>query len=230
MRSDGSRSARASAVHSPVKPAPTIATSTSRSPSSGRTRHPPIGRHRRRPQRAARRHRRTCGSADREPPVRCRGGRRPGYRWPRRVGRTPTGRPAPAGWYADPWGHPLAALLRRAPRGRPHGAAGRHRPSPTACSRSSSPSGAVVVLLVSLIASRVLLEHIVQFGWPIVVYVAICVVAGYGPSVWWCWYATGRWGTGNRRDDLGLRLRVVRPRVGTRSCGCRRSSPRAPWR
>ena len=25
--------------------------------------------------------------------------------------------------------------------------------------------------------------------------------------MWWCWFATGRWGTGSRRDDLGLRWR-----------------------
>ena len=67
--------------------------------------------------------------------------------------------------------------------------------------------GAVVVLLVSLIASRLLVEHLVQFEWPIVAYVAISVVVGYGPSVWWCWYATARWGTGDRRADLGLRAR-----------------------
>jgi len=65
--------------------------------------------------------------------------------------------------------------------------------------------GAVVVLLVSLIASRILVEHLVQYDWPIVVYVAISVVLGYGPSVWWCWFATARWGTGDRRADLGLR-------------------------
>ena len=67
--------------------------------------------------------------------------------------------------------------------------------------------GAVVVLVVSLLASRVLLDALLRFEWPIAVYAAISVVVGYGPSVWWCWYATGRWGTGNRRDDLGLRLR-----------------------
>jgi membrane protease YdiL (CAAX protease family) len=67
--------------------------------------------------------------------------------------------------------------------------------------------GAVGVLLVSLIASRILIEHLVQFEWPIVAYVAISVVVGYGPSLWWCWYATARWGTGDRRADLGLRFR-----------------------
>jgi membrane protease YdiL (CAAX protease family) len=67
--------------------------------------------------------------------------------------------------------------------------------------------GAIGVLLVSLFASRFLIEHLVQYDWPIVVYVAISVTLGYGPPVWWCWYSTGRWGTGDRRTDLGLRAR-----------------------
>jgi membrane protease YdiL (CAAX protease family) len=67
--------------------------------------------------------------------------------------------------------------------------------------------GAVSVLTVSLVVSRILLEHLVRFDWPIAVYAALSIATGYGPSVAWCWYATGRWGAGNRLDDLGLRLR-----------------------
>jgi membrane protease YdiL (CAAX protease family) len=115
----------------------------------------------------------------------------------------PTG--APAGWYADPYGRPgLRYFDGRHWTGHvaSTGAPAAHRQLPIVVA-----IGAVVVLLVSLIASRILLEHIVQFGWPIVVYVAINVAIGYGPSIWWCWYATGRWGSGSRRDDLGLRFR-----------------------
>ena len=46
-----------------------------------------------------------------------------------------------------------------------------------------------------------------RFDLPIVAYVAIAITVAYGPSVWWCWYASGRWGSGDRRDDLGLRFR-----------------------
>ena len=113
---------------------------------------------------------------------------------------------APAGWYSDPWGQPLLRYFdgqrwtfHTAPVVAPTQP---HRQLPIVVA-----IGALAVLLVSLIASRILLEHIVQFGWPIIVYVTISVVLGYGPSVWWCWYATGRWGHGNRRDDLGLRFR-----------------------
>jgi hypothetical protein len=117
----------------------------------------------------------------------------------------PTG--APAGWYPDPYGAPARRYYD-----------GRRWTAHTAATFEPAPAahrqlpivvavGALVVLLVSLIASRILLEHIVQFGWPIVVYVGISIVTGYGPSVWWCWYATGRWGSGDRRSDLGWRFR-----------------------
>ncbi len=128
-------------------------------------------------------------------------------------GRAPGGRPgwgpptvAPAAWYPDPYGQPMLRFFdgrvwtaHAVPLDVP---APPHRRLPIAVA-----IGAVVVLLVSLIASRVLVEHLVQFEWPIVVYVAISVVVGYGPSVWWCWFATGRWGTGDRWADLGVRAR-----------------------
>ena len=113
----------------------------------------------------------------------------------------------PAGWYPDPY-QPAA---RRYFDGRswtgsttPAFAAARepHRRLPVVAA-----AGAIATLLISLIASRILLQHVVQFGWPIAVYVGISVVIGYGPSVWWCRYATRRWGSGNWRDDLGLHVR-----------------------
>ena len=113
----------------------------------------------------------------------------------------------PAGWYPDPYGLPVYRYF--------DGRMWTHVAGP-GVSTPSPPHrrlpvivavGAVLTLLASLIASRVLLQHIVQFDWPIVVYIAINVAIGYGPSVWWCWYATGRWGSGSRRDDLGLRFR-----------------------
>ncbi len=67
--------------------------------------------------------------------------------------------------------------------------------------------GAVVVLIGSLIASRYLLEYLVRFDWPIAVYALIGTAVGYGPSVWWCLYASRRWGTGRLVADLGVRFR-----------------------
>jgi CAAX protease family protein len=67
--------------------------------------------------------------------------------------------------------------------------------------------GAVVVLIASLLVSRYLLEYLVRFDWPIVVYALIGIGVGYGPSVWWCVYASHRWGSGRATSDLGLRFR-----------------------
>ena len=123
-------------------------------------------------------------------------------------GRTGWGPPsvAPAAWYPDPSGQPALRFFdgrawtdHVVPLAVP---APPHRRLPIVVA-----VGAVLVLVASLIVSRILVEHLVQFEWPIVVYVAISVVIGYGPSLWWCWFATARWGTGDRRADLGLRAR-----------------------
>lgn len=67
--------------------------------------------------------------------------------------------------------------------------------------------GAVIVLAASLVASKFILELIVDFRWPIVVYVVLLSLMGYGPSVWWVRYATNRWGSGSWIDDVGARPR-----------------------
>ncbi|WP_420453584.1 CPBP family intramembrane glutamic endopeptidase [Ilumatobacter sp.] len=65
-------------------------------------------------------------------------------------------------------------------------------------------AGALVVLVVSLLGSKVVLDLLVDRGWPVVVYVALLAVAGYGPSLMWWWYASRRWGTGRRWRDVGV--------------------------
>ena len=65
--------------------------------------------------------------------------------------------------------------------------------------------GAVLVLTVSLIASKYLLDVLLDFQWPIAVYVALLAVVGYAPSVGWCVHASRRWGTGRLGPDIGLR-------------------------
>jgi len=64
--------------------------------------------------------------------------------------------------------------------------------------------GAIGVLSGSLIASKYLLDSIVGFGWPVAVYVALLAAVGYGPSLWWCRFASRRWGTGDLGTDIGL--------------------------
>lgn len=65
--------------------------------------------------------------------------------------------------------------------------------------------GAMLVLTASLIASKYLLDVLLHFRWPIAAYVALLAVVGYGPSVWWCRYASRRWATGRLGHDIGLR-------------------------
>ena len=68
-------------------------------------------------------------------------------------------------------------------------------------------TGAVVVLVVSLLSSRFLLDWLVRFEWPIVAYVVVSVLLGYGPSVAWWWFSTRRWGSGHPVADVGGGLR-----------------------
>lgn len=65
--------------------------------------------------------------------------------------------------------------------------------------------GAMVVLTVSLIVSKYALNAVLGFEWPVIVYVTLLGVIGYGPSLVWVRYATQRWGTGRFFDDVGLR-------------------------
>ncbi len=63
------------------------------------------------------------------------------------------------------------------------------------------------MLTVSLVASKYLLDFLVRYEWPVIVYVSLLALIGYGPSVMWCVFVTRRWGTGRLRDDIGLRPR-----------------------
>ena len=65
--------------------------------------------------------------------------------------------------------------------------------------------GALVVLTLSLLISKYVLDLIVDFDWPVAVYVLLLAVIGYGPSIAWWWFASGRWGSGHRINDVGAR-------------------------
>jgi membrane protease YdiL (CAAX protease family) len=67
----------------------------------------------------------------------------------------------------------------------------------------------MVVLTTSLVSSKFLLDALVEFRWPIPVYVAVLAAVGYGPSVWWCWFVSRRWGSGRLGVDLGLSMRWI---------------------
>lgn len=118
----------------------------------------------------------------------------------------PTG--APAGWYPDPQGGPGQRYFDGY---RWHGAGSTDRfgperpPHPTLPIRAAV--GALAILTVSLIGGRLLIDQLVALGWPVLVYVVILGVLGYGPSLVWCVYASRRWGSGHLGDDIGLRFR-----------------------
>lgn len=118
----------------------------------------------------------------------------------------PPGLP-PAGWYGDPFGQPGQRYYDG--RGWTHHTASYAQPaaSPHPTLPIKAALGALAVLTASLLSARLLTANIVRFDLPIIVYVAILAVVAYGPSLWWCWYAAGRWGSGDRRGDLGLGLR-----------------------
>jgi uncharacterized protein len=114
-----------------------------------------------------------------------------------------------AGWYRDPHGY---AALRYFDGRRWTGHTAPIPPPPRP--REEHPVlplqvavGAAVVLIASLIVSRYLLEYLVRFDWPIVVYALISIAVGYGPSVGWCVFSSHRWGTGRLTADVGLRFR-----------------------
>ena len=66
--------------------------------------------------------------------------------------------------------------------------------------------GALAVLMVSLVLGKVIVEALVSYDWPLIVYIAISVVLSYGPSVVWGIYVRRRWGAG-RLVSLGWKFR-----------------------
>ena len=69
--------------------------------------------------------------------------------------------------------------------------------------------GAIVVLSGSLLVSKYVLDAVIDFGWPVAVYVALLAAIGYGPSLWWCRFASRTWGTGDLGVDIGLTPRFA---------------------
>ena len=118
---------------------------------------------------------------------------------------------APAGWYADPEGRPGARYFD----GRQWAAPPVYVPAfalaPPVAPHPSLPPvaavGALAILLASLVSGRVLVDVVVRFDWPVVVYVAFFTAIAYGPVLAWCFYVSRRWGTRRLSADVGLRFR-----------------------
>ena len=128
-------------------------------------------------------------------------------------GQPPTGYRSvvdvPAGWYADPW---IVGGLRywdgRAWTGQ---VAAKVKPPKPPHQQLPLPVAVVTVatLLVSLVASRYAIEWLAEYRWPIVVYVALSALFGYGPSLLAGMWASRRWGTGSLRADSGFFFRRI---------------------
>ena len=113
----------------------------------------------------------------------------------------------PPGWYPDPW---IAGGMRfwDGSRWTDRVAAKVKPPAPP---HQRLPLIVAVVsvctLLVSLVASRYLLEWLVEYRWPIIVYVVVSGLVGYGPVLVVGWWASRRWGSGSLRADSGFFIR-----------------------
>ena len=116
--------------------------------------------------------------------------------------------PTPTGWFPDPWNSTGVRFWDgRGWTGHTAVPAPAPQPHPNLPIRAAW--GAVATLLVSLIASRYLLEALSGYDWPVAVYVAIGATLGYVPSLLWCRYSSRRWGTGQFRRDVGFRAQWV---------------------
>lgn len=80
---------------------------------------------------------------------------------------------------------------------------------PTVTLPLAAAVGAIAVLSISLIVSKYLLDLLVDLEWPVAVYVTLLAVVGYGPSVWFCRFASRRWGTDDLGTDIGLTPRLA---------------------
>ena len=107
---------------------------------------------------------------------------------------------APAGWYPDPYTGGFRYFDGRAWVGAPVPLVPGMRPQLE--SREPHPTlplgaavGALVVLMVSLVAAKIVLELVIGQDWPLATYIALAAVVSYGPSLVWAWRV--------RRDDGG---------------------------
>lgn len=117
---------------------------------------------------------------------------------------------APAGWYPDPSGAGMRYFdgIAWAPPALSfdQGAFHQRQPHPDLPMRAAV--GALVILVTSLLVGKVLLELLIEYDWPVILYVALLGTIGYGPSVVWCWYVRKRWG-GGTWSGVGWQFRWI---------------------
>lgn len=112
---------------------------------------------------------------------------------------------APAGWYPDPSGHGHRYFDGYAwTEIRPGFAVRDDHPSLPL----GAALGALAVLVVSLFGAKWLVDWLIRYEWPVIVYVVILGVLGYGPSLAWGVYVRRRWGA-QQFSALGWKFRWV---------------------
>lgn len=125
----------------------------------------------------------------------------------RNLGRMRPPPPVPSGparpgaeWSAPQWPsvgvHPPPVTPLRPP------------PPPHPTSPVGIALGALVFTALPLVLTRVFAEQLNDLPLPFALYVVALVLVSYGPAMLWWWYASGALGTGHRRNDVGLIVRV----------------------
>lgn len=115
----------------------------------------------------------------------------------------PPPRTAPAGWYPDPAGTGYRFFDGHAwTASRPGFIESDAHPSLPL----RAAIGALLVLVVSLIGGKALVDWLVRYDWPLISYVVILAFVGYGPSLLWGAYVRRRWGA-QQFATLGWRFR-----------------------
>ncbi len=124
----------------------------------------------------------------------------------------PSGPPmTPPGWHPDPW-QPGMVRYWDGSSWTGHQALGPTRDSvkePHPTLPVAAAIGGLAVTAAALVGSRFALIALGSLELPVVVYVALSVLFGYGPMVAYCVWTAHRWGTGRVRDMLGFRFRYV---------------------
>ena len=122
--------------------------------------------------------------------------------------RLPPPSTAPAGWYPDPTSAGLRYFdgVRWHPPDHPTfhvEEVEQHPDLPLAAA-----IGALVVLVLSLVVGKSVVDALVDREWPLISYITISAVLSYGPSIAWLYYVRRRWGAG-RFAAIGWRFRWI---------------------
>ncbi|MEY4340206.1 MAG: hypothetical protein RLZ14_2056, partial [Actinomycetota bacterium] len=116
--------------------------------------------------------------------------------------------PTPPGWFPDPW-NPGLVRYWDGRQWTPSVAGPPAAPTPAPTLPWRVAVGGVLALVVPLVASRWLLRPLAGQSVPAAVFVALAGLLAYGPTLWFWWWSSRRWGSGSMRADAGLVARLA---------------------